>query len=510
MSKSNYPHTPPTTTPISDVRALLDFANTHHHDHQAYLFHTGSKTHTISFHQLYADVQNLSHHWRDRFRKNEPVILLGANTYWWIATLLTLLNLDQTIILAGCLSPAQLRFLIDAHPSATIITDHVHHSLVSFALTKILLLDNDTDDSVTKILTQQSTHTAESLPKIHPDHSGVIVFSSGTTSQPKAITITQTNILADIFGLSYIISNQGETLVHSCLPFDHIFGLTTNIFLLIYQNASLYLPPSRYNLQQLYQQIQPTTIITSTSAIRAQIPIFTTLRPSQIAPWLRHYYGPNLKRVIIGGDRLSPYIQKLYAAAGIQLITGYGISECAPVIACNPQANFLPSCVGLPLPNITVKIDHPDKSNCGEILIRGPIVSPGYLQTNGLKSVTDSDGYYHTGDLGSFDSQGRLYLHGRRQNMLAQSQRPINPETLENTFGALLPLADCLICQDNNQLQAHLIPLTSAKSARAHARFLKKSTTKINKTLSPLRFDACIWDQSDNFAKTSAGKIKRS
>ena len=127
--------------------------------------------------------------------------------------------------------------------------------------------------------------------------------------------------------------------------------------------------------------------------------------------------GGNVKLFIVGGAASDPNVIRNYMAMGINMVQGYGMTECSPIIALNPDYACKPASVGLPLPGTKVFIDQPDSDGIGEIVCKSPAVMLGYYKDEEeTKKVLSEDGWLHTGDYGYIDRDGYVYITGRKKN----------------------------------------------------------------------------------------------
>jgi long-chain acyl-CoA synthetase len=296
-------------------------------------------------------------------------------------------------------------------------------------------------------------------PPLSRDSLFEIVYTSGTTTDPRGVALTHGNILSVIEPLETEIEKyrRWERLVHPLgfvclLPLSHVFGQLLAVFLPAILGATVVFPNT----------LGPAEIVRSIRAERASLLIavprliqslgdhlgremessgeLTRFRAGYSAAageefWRRllrfrkihSRFGWRFWAFISGGATLSAATEEFWTRLGFAVIQGYGLTETASLVTVNHPFRPSHGSIGKPLPGQEVKLA-PD----GEILVRAGAVSAGYWESGKLRPVAEEDGWYHTGDLGRTDENGRLYFTGRRKNIIVSSAgMNVHPEDLE-------------------------------------------------------------------------------
>jgi long-chain acyl-CoA synthetase len=150
--------------------------------------------------------------------------------------------------------------------------------------------------------------------------------------------------------------------------------------------------------------------------------------------------GGNLSLMVCGGAALNPTTAKGLDSFGIDIIPGYGITECSPLVSIDLSGNIKNNSVGTAVPGVEIKILDPDENGIGEILVRGDNVSIGYYEDEESNSVSFIDGWFRTGDFGTLDEKGQLYITGRKKNLIIlENGKNVHPEEIESTILETLP-----------------------------------------------------------------------
>jgi long-chain acyl-CoA synthetase len=290
-------------------------------------------------------------------------------------------------------------------------------------------------------------------PPPEPDRKDLasIVFTSGTTGAPKGVMLTHGNFTAEIQMLGRVFSLCGDDLVLSLLPLHHTFEFTCGMLLPIASGATIAHPIGidAKNLSRTLADLRPTALIGVPAlweAIHRRIldeveshgPFFAAgfkqLRElnqrlvngsginlgSIIFRQAHSALGGRLKLAVSGGAALPKRVADFFKDIGMPLLEGYGLTEAAPVVSvAHPGEKSIAGSVGKPLSKLEVKLD--GDSNVGELLVKGPNVMEGYYRNQSATDEVLKDGWLHTGDLGRFDSDGRLYIVGRAKDVIVDA-----------------------------------------------------------------------------------------
>jgi long-chain acyl-CoA synthetase len=313
--------------------------------------------------------------------------------------------------------------------------------------------------------------------EIDPDKMASIVFTSGTTGKGKGVMLSQTNICQDMTQGMYNFSIYSKKSSYSrtlcVLPPHHTFCSTIIFVGHFALGCEFYLTSGiKYLLRELQEQ-KPTHLVLVPLFVETLYRrIWGTAEKSGAAPKLKKgmkisgvlrkvgidlrkklfaqvtdTFGGHLEMVICGGAALNQDIIDFFDAVGITILNGYGISECAPLISCNRNEWQKDGSVGTPILTEKVKIDEPNEDGEGEICVKGPNVMLGYYkEPEATAAVFDSDGYFHTGDLGRVDADGWLYITGRKKNLIIFSNgKNVYPEEIECEISRIRGVSEVVV-----------------------------------------------------------------
>jgi len=318
-----------------------------------------------------------------------------------------------------------------------------------------------------------------------PDGLALINYTSGTTANSKGVMIpfralwSNYQFACEVFGEQV---RTGDSVI-SMLPLAHMYGMAFEfIFEFLHGCHVYYLTriPSPKIVLQAFADIRPTIIIsvpliiekiikknvlprlqTPSMKVLLKLPVISTHIFDRIRENLVSAFGGRFYEIIIGGAAFNSEVEDLLHRIGFPYTVGYGATECAPIIAYEDWHNFCPGSCGKAAPRMEIKIDSPDPERvAGEILTRGVNVMLGYYKNEAATNQTlDAAGWYHTGDLGTMDSAGNLFIRGRSKNMLlGASGQNIYPEEIEDKLNTLPYIGESIVIQKGEKLYALIYP----------------------------------------------------
>ena len=292
-------------------------------------------------------------------------------------------------------------------------------------------------------------------PDTKPDDTAEILFTSGTTGEPKGSLLSHRNLLASAIAITSVFPMGPHQRLISLLPFSHIFEQSPGFLCVLITGASTVYPTSRQlsAVQRTVKERRVTLLLVTPAVARSiligmerRLERYRMARPFRrlreiarpLPLWTRRLifapvlaqFGGGLRWIGCAGAALDPALGQAWRDLGVDLLQGYGMSEAAPGVSFNrPDRNRFGS-VGVPLPGVEVKI-----AADGEVLARGPNIFRGYLDNEAATRAAFDGDWFRTGDLGRFDDDGFLWLHGRKKDMIAlPSGLKVYPEDVENVL----------------------------------------------------------------------------
>lgn len=401
------------------------------------------------------------------------IALIGASSVEWIESYLGIITGCTTAVpLDAALPCEELIDLINRSDSEALFLSPKHRPYLEAFLAncpklqKVWMLQEEVEDvpsGVYSINELRNTGISASADVSCPaaEDIATIIFTSGTTGKSKGVMLTQNNLASNVEAVK--ISAEPGTAMLSVLPIHHAFCLVMDWLKGFSQGATICINDSLLHMVRNMSIFKPDimlmvpmmieTIYKRLSAADPQIPK---------AVLAEKVFGGKLQTIFTGGAHLDPYYIDRFAEYGVQILEGYGMSECSPVISNNTPENHKPGSIGRPLENVEIRFEN------GEILVKGTSVMKGYYQMPDETAETLKDGWLHTGDKGYMDEDGYLFINGRVKNLIILSNgENISPEEIENKL-ALNPLVgEVIVTGEDNGLTARIYPEQAVVEAKA-------------------------------------------
>ncbi len=318
-----------------------------------------------------------------------------------------------------------------------------------------------------------------------PDELALINYTSGTTGFSKGVMIPYRAIWSNADFANEVLGKvikPGDNVI-SILPMAHMYGMA---FEFIYEFISgchvYYLTrvPSPAIIAQAFADVKPIIIIAVPLVIEKIIrkkvfpkiqnnrmrlllnmPVISKKVREKICEQVVAAFGGNFHEVIIGGAAFNQEVEQFLYRIDFPYTVGYGATECAPIICYSGWEDFMPGSCGRAVCHMEVKIDSPDPVHIpGEILTRGLNVMLGYYKNEeATRQALDAEGWYHTGDLGTMDAQGNVFIKGRSKNMLLGANgQNIYPEEIEDKVNSMPMVVESIVVQRDEKLVALIYP----------------------------------------------------
>ena len=381
--------------------------------------------------------------------------------------------------------------------------------------------------------------------KIDPFKMSLLVFTSGTTGKGKGVMLSQKNILSDIAAPLQHIDFTFKSV--GVLPPHHTFGSTVNILGHNCIGCEVYISSGiRYVQKELKEQTPGHMVLVplyletfyrkimsnikdqgKEKLIARMIKISNVLRKVGIDLRRKLFkavlaaFGGEVRMVVCGGAPINQEILSFFDGVGIEILNGYGITECGPIIACNHSHDVIPGSVGPACDVNEVLISDPNEDGEGEIWARGSNIMLGYFKDEeATKDAITEDGYFKTGDYGKLGKKGEIYITGRKKNLIILSNgKNVYPEEIESEFIAVPGVIDIVVYEGQskrglmyNTIVAEVYPdqdyITKNNVTDIYAH-LKKYVDEYNLTAVPYKKIGILKVRTEEFPKNTLRKIMR-
>lgn len=241
-----------------------------------------------------------------------------------------------------------------------------------------------------------------------------ILYTSGTTGRPRGVMLTHGNLASNAAAVVEAFDREDETRL-CVLPLSHIYARTCDLYTWVFRGSRLVLAESRDTLARDLQLARPTAL-NSVPFLYQRVADRIREAGGDERKNLRDYFGGRVDMLNSGGAPLSPEVEAWYADHGMPVLVGYGLTETSPVVSISTTDAHRAGSVGRVLPGVDVRI-----AEDGEILVRGPNVMAGLWRNPEATAEMIVDGWFHTGDLGSLDDDGFLFIRGRKKELIVLS-----------------------------------------------------------------------------------------
>ena len=375
----------------------------------------------------------------------------------------------------------------------------------------------------------------------NPEELAMINYTSGTTGFSKGVMIPYRALWGNADFAENVLGKKikpGDSII-SILPMAHMYGMAFEfIFEFIKGCHIFYLTriPSPAIIAEAFGRIKPAVIIAVPLVIEKIIrkkvfpkiqnnrmrmllhmPVISKKVKEKICDQVSNAFGGNFYEVIIGGAAFNQEVESFLHSVGFRYTVGYGATECAPIICYEDYKHFVPGSCGKAALHMMVRIDSPDPENVpGEILAKGPNVMLGYYKNEeATKQTIDENGWYHTGDLGTMDGDGNVFIKGRSKNMLlGASGQNIYPEEIEDKLNSLALVAESVVVQKGDKLIALIHPdydeaQTLNLGNNELADIMEQNRQELNSMIPAYSKVSEIRIHEEEFEKTPKKSIKR-
>lgn len=445
------------------------------------------------------------------------ISLIGTASRYWMAAYLGITTGDNVAVPLDAGLPAEdlLELLERADvealflsPKLKALAEQVKEKCPK--VRKIWILQEEAADGIDAVTSLISVgKNISSDVTCDADNIATIIFTSGTTGKSKGVMLTQSNLAENVINVPFE-SEPGNVLL-SVLPIHHAFCLVMDWLKGFTCGAVLCINDSFMHMVRNMSIFKPDVMLMVPLMIETIYKKLAVSDPSIPKQALyENVFGGKLRIIFTGGAHLDPFYIEKFAEYGIDVLEGYGMSECSPVISNNMPQFHKAGSIGKPLANAEIKIDE-----SGEILVKGSSVMKGYYKMPEETAETLKDGWLHTGDKGYLDKDGFLFINGRVKNLIILSNgENISPEEIENKL-ALNPLVgEVIVTGEENGLIARIYPDQDVVAAKE----LDEATIKAglqamldeyNKNQPTYRQIIGLVVRQEPFLRNATGKIKR-
>ena len=430
------------STIVEFLRGAVD----RHGPRDALLFKPGFRYQRWSYERLWRESGQVATLLQRRgLSRGDQVIVWGPNCPQWV------------LVFFGCMRAGVVAVPLDLRSAPDYVERVISRITPKLAFTSRFTPKGDVDLDLPEITFEQLESETHGLPEpqnveIEPDDLAEIMFTSGTTGDPKGVMLTHRNLTANLEGITQYITCDTSSRLLSILPLSHMYEQMGGLLTVLHFGASVTYPTSRQPtvLARTMRERQITTMLLVPQGLELLMNGIEreVRRQGKGALWdkllkiaermpyplrrrlfgrVHRQFGGKLDFIVSGGAALDPELGRKWELMGVKIVQGYGATEASPVISNHTLPERRPDSVGRPLPNVEVKL-----SDDGEILVRGDSISPGYWNSPEQTAAAFDGDWYMTGDLGYFDDEDFLHIRGRMKDMIVlPSGQNVYPDDIQ-------------------------------------------------------------------------------
>lgn len=548
-------------TKFNDFKEMLDIAVKEAGDTIAFKFKlSGDETvHERTYKEFYQDTKSLGTVLADMGLASLHVACIGDNSYDWVTTYLTMINADGVFVPIDKELPITdvINVLNESDSEVVFLSASFEKPFrenidklknIKYFITFERTEDDDMFLSYGKLLARgaelyKNGDTKYTEMKNDPNVMKMLVYTSGTTGLSKGVMLTEHNLVSLVYyGLQ--VSTVYDTCL-SVLPYHHTYESVCGLLVSLHhhsticindkiravlKNLQLYKPSYLYVVpafaESFYKKINSAIEEKGkTELINKMVRISNNLRKVGIDmrrvffKSIHNTFGGRLIKIVCGGAPIRPEIGEFFDNIGINLINGYGITECSPLVSANRDKFNDWNTAGVKLPCIDIKIDNINEDGIGEICVKGETVMLGYYKNEAETKKVLIDGWFYTGDYGRLNEHNQITITGRKKNLIVLNNgKNIYPEEIENYIMSIPYVNEVVVYAIKNDIgeesalcaEAYLNDeILTELNINKPLENLKRDITAACKSLPPYKQIQKIILRQQEFEKTTSKKIKR-
>ena len=556
------------TMEIKDFKDLLQKTEKKFSDRPAFVYKTDKPDEykTITHKEFREDINSLGTELISIGLKDKRVAVISENRYeWGVAYLAVSAGTGIIVPLDRALPDNEIESLIKRSEVEAIFYSNKYKEIMKKIKeaknTKIkYFISMDLEEKKDGVYSQKelTKQGAEKLEegdrnfldaKIDSEKMGIMLFTSGTTAQSKAVMLSQKNICANLMDIGSVIKITENDRFLSFLPMHHTFECTVAFLHAVYKGTStafcrgiryiaddikdyhitamisvpiLYENMYKRMMKTIEKKGQMKKVQKGMKISRFLLKFGIDIR-KKLFKEIHDNLGGKLRLFVSGGAALDPEVERGFIDLGITMYQGYGLTETSPVIAAEDDKYRKIGSIGKAFPSLEVKIDNPDEHGIGELIVKGPTVMLGYYDNEeATKETIDEEGWFHTGDLARIDEEGYIFICGRKKSVIVlKNGKNIFPEELEVlvnkiegvkeslVYGKPEPDGDYKICAKIVYDEEIMKEKYNATDEEKVKQILKEKIKEVNHTMPAYKYIRDIIVTKKELIKTTTQKIKR-
>lgn len=534
--------------PFNSIKEMIDQAEAEAKNKVAYKFKSSENICEVTYGNFIKTMEALGAFLFENNLSSAHVSCIGSNSYNWITAYLTVLRSSGVFVpVDKDLPEKDIIHIINDSESEVVFYDDKYEKIFTdnpdkFQSIKYFIGFNRTENDGKFLSYSEVVETGRSLDPSgylnepsNPDELKLLVYTSGTTGNSKGVMLSEHNLVSSVY-YGLMVSTVYDTGL-SLLPYHHTYEAVSDILvsfhhhstlcinesltallknLVIYKPSYVYIVPAiaetiykriLKNIRKQNMEPQFRQMIEHSNELRAK----GIDKRREYFGFIHEMFGGKLKKIVCGGAPIRPEIAKFFDDIGLDLINGYGITECSPLVSANHDLYNDFKTVGIKLPCIEWKIDKPNDEGIGEICVKGDIVMIGYYKQPELTAEVLKDGWFYTGDYGYINEKDQLVISGRKKNIIVLNNgKNIYPEEIEGYIQDIDYVSEVVVSgeKDKDGNESSLTAEVFLEEKKTPGEVLK-SIKKACSGLPLYKQISKVIIRDSAFPKTSSNKIKR-
>ncbi len=515
---------------LADLQEFVFEINKLYKDRIAYRYIVSDKIVDKTFADLGKDVFAVATWLKNYGMRGEKIAIIGKTSYPWIVTFLASAVSGNIVIPIDKMLPKEeILHLIKEGGARIVFLDEEFEPWMK-EIREIVGENGDVYSFSGTTFREMLRTEREKLAKVKPEDPCLLLFTSGTTGTGKGVLISHKNVVAninEIYRMDYPKDVDGDPVVMSVLPIYHTFELTVGNLGILYTGTTICINDKLENVVENLKRFKPSVMVVvpaiaemiykkimeavSSSKYKKKVKfakrLDSTLSKVNIDAKRSLYksiydaFGGKLTTIVVGGSALRPEIAKTLDEFGFHIYQGYGMTECAPLIAANYPGNDRIGSVGKPVSYMNVKIINE------EIVLRGDGVMLSYYNNPEENEKAFVNGWFKTGDLGYIDNEGYLYITGRAKNLIIlDNGKNIYPEEIESYLLKIPSVKDAFVYEDHGKISALIVPESMKENT---IRSIKSGIRDLNEKVPAYKRVVGLSFRPSDLPKTTTLKTKR-
>lgn len=525
---------------IETVKDIVRYGAEHGQDKKQYMFYNfAGEVETKTFNQVFYDVTGLGQYLYKKGMRGKKVAILSENSYYWVACYFSVITGKMTALPLDPKLPFDelADLMVRSKCDAIYYAEELEGAVEVMKKTEgVVIQEYIKIEDFYSLIEEGHNEVKNGVQsyledEVLPEDLAFIVFTSGTTGKSKGVMLSQKNV-ASVTCSSCRSMTGGHAI--GFLPLHHCFCWVGALFsgclltewgficrsLKDIQNDMVSYHPQNFSavplaVETIYKKIWYTAKKTGREdVLKKGLKISNFLMKlgidvrRKIFAQIIDNLGGELEMIVCGGAYLDEKYEKGMYDFGIQIINGYGITECSPAVTCNTLDNFKFGSAGRAIDCNEVKINDPDEEGVGEIYVRGTNVMMGYYDDPEATAEAFDDGWFKTGDYGYLDEDGFLFFRGRKKNLIVLSNgKNVSPEEIEDKLSTIEYVKEVVVYDEDGYITAEFF-LDTLAVPDAKER-IKGDVNEINKKMPMYKQVAKVKTRDTEFPKTTTLKILR-